>query len=966
MAVQIAFVFQSPDRTDYLNQRLAGLIGKGIYSGAELTPTGSGLTATRAPFFALGRDGITIWDTEVGTFTYTSGVENYHVLLAKYNPLGTPSTPVVQELVLAASEYNTHVDKPYLIVVGKITPAGGVLLNSEIDYSLRDEVGPFGRAQLRGVVDNVGELPTGDPNWNRSGDLYVCNDDPAPGGGGLYMWEEGTGWRLVAAKGAATLDGAYDNNGAGGPPGYGRWIAVDSQAVELLQDTSSQRQNDVGNAALRIRKTGSTIAGDVGTDVVFAEDKDVGGLLIRSLFTSGTYIQADEPVNVSGSTITGTRGGANWNHASIHKIPLLVELTDSAISNDGLFIALPNGTTTCVIRTLDGSTPTLSTETGTTLKANFYAIRYSIGAAAVSRLTEYETGSEFVGSTEFYGAAAGSGTGKVIYYTPGTLNYVWKYKMTQAGGSSHTMAYMTDGGGWIFRPLAASVDWHTLDAETSHGSFAAGKFHHTGTGHGIRVTSVSGIGIYVDSDGHNAIEGQGQLHGMYMVSHGTSANNAAVRAIANAGARGVYASTSTSADAVYGYCTGAGGKGIYGNLANAGDTTGYGVMGYHAGNGTGVYGYANGSGATAKGVSGWAGYGYGVYGYSENGHGVHGYADEEDGIGVYGEHAIYNGAPETSAGVRGHASSDIDTAGVWASSAWGSSGLALRCSGKSEFFGWGTLKNNAAFSAEKDTGDSDFYQCFRTRDENSTTGYILDYHGRPCRGNHLTDDFLYTDWSSISSTPNHWVALCDEINGSDVDTNISDFTGGAVRLHLGSSVSSYAYIVARKAWTAYRSDSGGTCRLRFFWRVLLTGGITELFVGMCNHGSGFPFSTAWFGVGTGLAFPSYQDGWNFRYYNSSTGNSNKDAIQFDDWVSWNWYNIEVHVLNNTQCKIMINDGYEQTYTLSGGDTFGSGTWAPTFWVRAPKVGDDFYCDFVDVWHDEAFKYDLGYGTPSAP
>ncbi|NIT79767.1 MAG: hypothetical protein GWN58_33965 [Anaerolineae bacterium] len=966
MAVQIAFVFQSPDRTDYLNQRLAGLIGKGIYSGAELTPTGSGLTATRAPFFALGRDGITIWDTEVGTFTYTSGVENYHVLLAKYNPLGTPSTPVVQELILSASEYNTHVDKPYLIVVGKVTPAGGVLLNSEIDYSLRDEVGPFGRAQLRGVVDNVGELPTGDPNWNRSGDLYVCNDDPAPGGGGLYMWEDGTGWRLVAAKGAATLDGAYDNNGAGGPPGYGRWIEVDSQAVELMQDTGSQRQNDVGNAALRIRKTGSTIAGDVGTDVVFAEDKDVGGLLIRSLFTSGSYIQADEPVNVSGNTLTGTRGAANWNHSSIYKIPLLVELTDSAISNDGLFIALPNGSNTCVIRTLDASTPTLSTETGTTLKANFYSIRYSIGAAGVSRLTEYETGSEFVGSTEFYGGASGSGSGKIVYYDPDSLSYVWKYKMAQAGSSGHTVAYMTDGGAWVFRPKSGSEDWHTLDTQTGHGSFAAIRAEHTANGHAIRAVSATGIGLYVDSNGHNAIEGYGELHGMYMRTYAATTNYAAVRAVANDGARGVYASTTGTAEAVYGYCTGAGGKGVYGNLANAGDTTGYGVYGYHAGNGTGVYGYANGSGSTAKGVAGTAFYGYGVYGYSENGHGVHGVSDEQDGIGVYGLHESYGGDPDTSAGVQGHATSDIDTAGVWASNQWGSIGLALRVSGRSEFKGWGRLQDNAAFSAEKPSADSDFHQALRTRDENSNTGYILDYHGRPCRGNHLTDDFLYTSWHSISSVPDKWVALCDEINGSDVDTTISDFTGGALRLHIGSSPSSYAYIVGRKAWTAYRSDSGGTTRLRFFWRVLLTGGPTELFVGMVNHGSGWPFATAWFGVGTGLSFPSYTDGWNFRYYNSSTGNDNKDQIQFDDWVSWNWYNIEVHVLNSTQCKIMINDGWEQTFTLAGGDTFGSGTWAPTFWVNAPVTADDYYCDFVDVWHDQAFKYDNGYATPSAP
>lgn len=640
MAVQIAFVFQSPDRTDYLNQRLAGLIGKGIYSGAELTPTGSGLTATRAPFFALGRDGITIWDSEVGTFTYTSGVENYHVLLAKYNPLGTPSTPVVQELILSASEYNTHVDKPYLIVIGKITPAGGVLLNSEIDYSLRDEVGPFGRVQLRGVVDNTGDLPTGDPNWNRSGDLYVCRDDPAPGGGGLYLYEDGTGWRLVAAKGAATLDGAYDNNGAGGPPGYGRWIAVDSQAVELLQDTTSQRQNDVGNAALRIRKTGTTIAGDVGIDTVFAyANRDVAANLVRANFVAAPYMEADEPVNVSGNTLTCTRGSANWNHSSIHKIPLLVELTNSAISNDGLFIALPNGATTCVIRSLDATTPTLSTETGTTLTANFFCIRQATGAANVARLTEYESGSEFVAATEYYGNQAGSGTGKVVYYTPGTLNYVWKYKLTQGGASGHTIAYMTDGGSWVFRPLAGSEDWHTLDGQHSNGSFAVVKAHHTANGHAVRATSVSGVAVYADSDNHNGGEFRGGLHALYAQTSNSAWNYASVRAQCTDGSPAVYATVNQTYAAVIGSSTGIGGKGGWFELNNAGDTTGYGIYCKHAGSGTAIFsetlGASNGIavfGKTAGASSDIFSAGYAL--------GVRGEASGADAIGVMGEHLL--------------------------------------------------------------------------------------------------------------------------------------------------------------------------------------------------------------------------------------------------------------------------------------------------------------------------------------
>lgn len=608
MAIQIAFVFQSPDRTDYLNQRLAGLIGKGLYSGAELTPTGSGLTATRAPFFALGKDGITLWDTEVGTFAYTTGQDNYHCIYARYNPLGTPSTPVVQELILSTTAYNTHPDKAYLIVVAKVTPAGAVLLSSEIDYSLRDEVGPFGRAQLRGVVDTEGELPTGTPNWNRSGDLYICNDDPTPGGGGLYMWEGGTSsWRLVAARGAATLDGAYDNNGAGGPPGYGRWIEVDAQAVELLQDNTSQRQNDIANAALRIRKTGSTAVGDVGIDVAFAQDKDVGGLLIRSLFTSGTYIQQDEPVNVSGGTITGTRGGANWNQATIHKVHVaLVELSGSSQGNDGLFVAVPTGPNTCTVRTLDGSTPTLTTETG--LTANFFSIRKAIGAR-VGKLQEYDW-NIYAGEIEFLGnASLGTSVGKVTYYTPGTISWVWQVRATNPGAGSTAVAVLTDGGSLQLYPLAAYADGDTLYARSDNALYSAVNAYHSGAGYAVEAKSVNESAIYAESTNH---------YGMEVTTYSGSWFYSALRVWGNT-ATGVYTTVTGTSAALLASSSAAGGKAIHAELQNAGDTTGYGIYSKHAGNGISIFSETLGTGG---GIA------------------VKGEVDGADAIGIYGEHLL--------------------------------------------------------------------------------------------------------------------------------------------------------------------------------------------------------------------------------------------------------------------------------------------------------------------------------------
>jgi len=72
------------------------LVVKGFYSGGLLYPqSGLPIRAVRDPFLAVGYDGTTVYDLSTQIVQYTAGVDNYHCILAKYNPLGTPATPTI-------------------------------------------------------------------------------------------------------------------------------------------------------------------------------------------------------------------------------------------------------------------------------------------------------------------------------------------------------------------------------------------------------------------------------------------------------------------------------------------------------------------------------------------------------------------------------------------------------------------------------------------------------------------------------------------------------------------------------------------------------------------------------------------------------------------------------------------------------------------------------------------------------
>jgi hypothetical protein len=637
MAIQIVFQWQNTDSTSALNQRLASLIEKGVYYGGDIVPVGAGsLNAIRQPFFAVGRDGITIVDTDTYAVTYQATVAQYHCILAKYNPLGTPSSPTIEELILTETEYNAHAEKSYLIVLAVVTPSATEVTYSHIDYSNRDDVGPFGHKWFKGIVENETDLPTGTPNFNKVGDTYVVQNDPPIYGFGVYTWT-GTLWRLVAANGASTLDGAYDDNGAS--PGQGREILVDAEAVLLTQSTSSQRSEDKGNAALRIDKSGSTTFGDGALDIKMAQDTDVASILVRSLYTDGTNIEGNEPVDLTApNVIATTRVGANWA-LSPQIYFTLVEVSGSSLGSDGLYLvgSLPTTVSATLLR-LDGAAITLASESG--LTANFFTVRFSTGAnrdnAQLQRLWSSPTTG--MGSVECYGSAGGTNDiGKVWVCHEDHLGSVYEVFLTLTGNT--TPQYVCRLGKYgnfeSYIPDGIAVDG--FKGQTEHITAAGVSGVHRGGGDGVRASTVTGVAV------NATVSGAGVAAGLF---NGGSAVGIYAESGATYSIHGVQASA--TAPAIFGQSQFTDGIAIRGSHLSGTD------------DGIGVQGWANNLSTDWGAVWGSAfGNNIGVKGDSVFGHGVVGLAQITSlfGFGV-------KGVASWLAGVRGESAAGPGVSGT--------------------------------------------------------------------------------------------------------------------------------------------------------------------------------------------------------------------------------------------------------------------------------------------------------------
>lgn len=195
MAITFGFSWQNPDATQTLNDRLRGLVQRGIYYGGGVTP-GVGLSVTVAPFLGIGFDGMTLGDTAPPALLVLANQTQYLVVRCRYNALGTPAAITGTWEVLEASVYAADPEKDYLLVFAVVTLGPVVVVTSaDINMAVRDEVTPVGRAWFRGVAANAAALPLPPPTRNLVGDHYYVIADNT-----FYFWT-GAAWTPMTSAG---------------------------------------------------------------------------------------------------------------------------------------------------------------------------------------------------------------------------------------------------------------------------------------------------------------------------------------------------------------------------------------------------------------------------------------------------------------------------------------------------------------------------------------------------------------------------------------------------------------------------------------------------------------------------------------------------------------------------------------------------------------------------------------------
>lgn len=200
----------------------------------------------------------------------------------------------------------------------------------------------------------------------------------------------------LSGGGGHTLDKAYD--GLSGS-GSGRIITVDSQAMELVQQATSLMSEDIANAALRIQKDDDTSVPSTSFPID-PEDAEVGldarmriltqaGVLIRRnlLDVSSTFLQGEEAIDIlaASNVITFTRGGVDLTFTGLDAEILedfdLAEIYESSNNNEGLYIIdSVASSTTLDLKGLDGSTPTFTIESGSSMKVRLYRASAKLGS----------------------------------------------------------------------------------------------------------------------------------------------------------------------------------------------------------------------------------------------------------------------------------------------------------------------------------------------------------------------------------------------------------------------------------------------------------------------------------------------------------------------------------------------------------------------------------------------------------
>lgn len=159
-----------------------------------------------------------------------------------------------------------------------------------------------------------------------------------------------------------SLDKAYDSIGSGA----GRAITLDSGAVELRSGSSGS--GDIMRGQLRLTRDGSTENMGFMLQYIMENEKSIPVAALEPL-DDGTKLTESEPVTISSATITFTGSTVDLQDVNLRlnpKIQILLLETASVQSEVGVYlIDSVSAAKVLTIKDLDGSTPILSSTSGT-------------------------------------------------------------------------------------------------------------------------------------------------------------------------------------------------------------------------------------------------------------------------------------------------------------------------------------------------------------------------------------------------------------------------------------------------------------------------------------------------------------------------------------------------------------------------------------------------------------------------
>ena len=221
MSTRALLKYRNPDSTQDINDRIAGLFTKGIYSGGLIDPVSGVLRIDVNPFSTVGSDGMFIKESETVRLDVTSdpssALKNYIVINQQYV---TNADPIVSVQSLTEIEFNAFgaagaqgVNNPYLIVFGVVNLDAGdtAVTSAQIEYFERDTVDPLARLAFRGRLASIASLPAASLNSNRAGDYYIVTDG-AGDSPALYAWN-GSSWvNITSAAAVSALFTLHANN----------------------------------------------------------------------------------------------------------------------------------------------------------------------------------------------------------------------------------------------------------------------------------------------------------------------------------------------------------------------------------------------------------------------------------------------------------------------------------------------------------------------------------------------------------------------------------------------------------------------------------------------------------------------------------------------------------------------------------------------------------------------------------